>query len=88
MVLVGGTRVPLDTVVEAFVDGLTPETIQQQYPSLSLPMVYAAVSYYLNHRSEVEKYLRRRARHREEVRREVEGRFDPKGIRQRLLARR
>lgn len=87
VVRVGGTRVTLDTVVEAFREGLTPEEIQQQYPSLDLPHVYAAVSYYLHHRSEVEEYLGERARHREEVRREVETRFDPTGIRDRLLAR-
>jgi uncharacterized protein (DUF433 family) len=87
VVRVGGTRVTLDTVVEAFREGLTPEEIQQQYPSLDLPHVYASVSYYLQHRREVEKYLGERAHHREEVRREVETRFDPTGIRDRLLAR-
>lgn len=87
VVRVGGTRVTLDTVVEAFREGLTPEEIQQQYPSLDLPHVYAAVTYYLHHRPEVEEHLRGRYRHREEVRREVETRFDPTGIRERLLAR-
>ena len=87
VVRVGGTRVTLDTVVEAFREGLTPEEIQQQYPSLDLPQVYAAVTYYLHHRSEVEVYLEERARHRQEVRREVESHFDPTGIRERLLAR-
>jgi uncharacterized protein (DUF433 family) len=87
VVRVGGTRVTLDTVVEAFREGLTPEEIQQQYPSLELTRVYAAVTYYLHHRPEVEEYLRERARHRKAVRREVENRFDPSGIRERLLAR-
>lgn len=87
VVRVGGTRVTLDTIVEAFREGLTPEEIQQQYPSLDLPHVYAAVTYYLHHRPEVEEYLRGRSRHREEVRQEVETRFDPTGIRERLLAR-
>lgn len=87
VVRVGGTRVTLDTVVEAFREGLTVEELQQQYPSLDLPPVYAAISYYLHHRHEVEEYLRERARHREEVRREAETCFDPTGIRDRLLAR-
>jgi uncharacterized protein (DUF433 family) len=87
VVRIGGTRVTLDTIVEAFREGLTPEEIQQQYPSLDLPHVYAAVSYYLHHRPEVEEYLGERARHREEVRREAESRFDPTGIRERLLGR-
>jgi uncharacterized protein (DUF433 family) len=87
VVRVGGTRVTLDTVVEAFREGLTPEEIQQQYPSLDLAHVYSAITYYLHHRTEVEEYLETRSRRREEVRREVEARFDPTGIRDRLLAR-
>lgn len=73
--------------MEAFREGLTPEEIQQQYPSLDLPHVYAAVTYYLHHRREVEEYLDERASRRQEVRREAETRFDPTGIRDRLLAR-
>lgn len=87
VVRVGGTRVTLDSVVEAFREGLTPEEIQQQYPSLDLPRVYSAITYYLHHREEVEEYLRQRAETRRKVRQEVESRFDPTGIRERLLAR-
>lgn len=86
-VRVGGTRLTLDTVVEAFREGLTPEEIQRQYPSLELAHMDSAISYYLHHRTEVEGYLEARARRREHVRREVEARFDPTGIRERLLAR-
>ncbi len=87
VVRVGGTRVTLDTVVEAFREGLTAEEIQQQYPSLGLPDVYAAITWYLRHREEVEGYLEERSRRREAVRREVASRFDQSGIRERLLAR-
>jgi len=87
VVRVGGTRVTLDTVVEAFREGLTPEEIQQQYPSLGLAHVYSAITYYLQHRPEVEEYLGERAGQREEVRREAEARFAPTGIRERLLGR-
>jgi len=87
VVRVGGTRVTLDTVVAAFHRGLTPDEIQQRYPSLGLTHVVSAISYYLHHRSEVEQYLEERARQRAEVRREVERRFDPTGIRERLQAR-
>lgn len=61
--------------------------IQQQYPSLELAHVHSAISYSLHHRREVEGYLEGRARQREQVRREVEARFAPTGIRERLLAR-
>jgi len=74
VVRVGGTRVTLDTVVGAFREGLTPEEIQQQYPSLDLAHVYAVITYYLHHRPEVEEYLGVRERRRDEVRREAEAR--------------
>lgn len=88
VIRVGGTRVSFDSVVFAFVDGATPEEIAQQYPSLNLPDVYAAVAYYLNHRDEVAVYLRDRQIQRDQIRDEIEARFDPRGIRDRLLARR
>jgi uncharacterized protein (DUF433 family) len=88
LIRVGGTRVSLDSVVLAFLDGSTPEEIIQQYPSLDLADAYAAVTYYLNHRPEVEGYLRQRKTQRKEIRAEVEARFNPDGIRDRLLSRR
>ncbi len=54
---VGDTRVMLDSVVAAFREGHSPETIQQQYPALSLELVYGAIAYYLAHRDEVDGYL-------------------------------
>jgi uncharacterized protein (DUF433 family) len=87
VVRVGGTRVSLDSVIYAFNEGSTPEEIVQQYTTLDLADVYAVISYYLQHRGEVNEYLAARRVHRDEVRREVEARFDPHGIRDRLLAR-
>jgi len=88
VVRVGGTRVTLDTVVAAFQEGATAEEIVYQYPSLNLADVYAAITYYLQHSSEVDAYLERRQAQADEVRRQNEARFDPHGIRERLLARR
>ncbi len=84
---VGNTRVPLDTVIEAFEEGLTAEEIVQQYPSLDLSDVYSVIGYYLNHRTEIERYLRGRSVRRREIRQQNESRWDPRGIRERLLAR-
>jgi uncharacterized protein (DUF433 family) len=50
---VGGTRVPLETVVTAFDLGGTPEEIAQDFPVLTLDDVYAVLTYYLRHREEV-----------------------------------
>lgn len=56
---VGQTRVMLDSVVAAFQQGHSPETIQQQYPALTLEQVYGAIAYYLANRVEVDQYLER-----------------------------
>lgn len=85
---VGDSRVSLDTVIIAFNQGATPEQIVEDYDSLELAEVYAVISYYLQNREEVEKYLAERKVQRENLRREIESRTDPRGIRERLLARR
>ena len=87
-VRVGGTRVTLDTVVTAFEEEATAEEIAQQYPSLSLSDTYAAIGYYLRHRSEVEAYLAERRKNSSRVREQNMARVDPAGIRARLLTRR
>lgn len=88
VLLVGNTRVTLETVVGAFSDGATPEEIVQQYPSLDLADIYAVLGYYLRHRTDVDVYLHRRQQQAQQVRRENEARFLVAGIRDRLLARR
>ena len=88
VVRVGGTRVTLDTIVTAFREGATAEEITQQYHSVSLADIYAVIGYYLRQREKIEAYLEQRRVQAQEVRRENERRFDPQGIRDRLLARR
>ncbi|HUT35798.1 MAG TPA: DUF433 domain-containing protein [Planctomycetota bacterium] len=88
VIRVGNTRVTLDTVVAAFSQGATAEEIVQRYPSLELADVYQVIGYYLHRTSEVEAYLNERKAHADAVRRENEARFDPRGVRDRLLARR
>lgn len=55
---IASTRVSLDSVVLAFLDGLSPETIVTEcFPVLTLEQVYGAVAYYLAHRAEIDHYL-------------------------------
>jgi uncharacterized protein (DUF433 family) len=56
---VGNTRVMLDSIVAGFMQGHSAETIQQQYPSVSLEEVYGAIAWYLAHVDEVSQYLTR-----------------------------
>ena len=88
VVRIGSTRVTLDTVVAAFREGATAETIAEQYPSLQLDQVYTVIGYYIRHQDEVNEYLERRHQAAARVRQENEARFPSIGIRDRLLARR
>ncbi|MBE9061738.1 DUF433 domain-containing protein [cf. Phormidesmis sp. LEGE 11477] len=87
VILVGNTRVTLDTVVAVFKQGTTAEEIVCRYPSLKLADVYATIAFYLNHQLEVEAYLQQRQQQSTEIRAMNQARFDPQGLRDRLLAR-
>jgi len=54
---VAGTRVSLDSIVCAFVSGQSAESIAQSFPVLTLEQVYGAITFYLAHRAEVDRYL-------------------------------
>ena len=82
-----GTRVLLDVFVVAFQSGATAEEIVQQFPSVSLADVYLIIGHYLVHTAEIDAYLCRRQAEAVELQRTFEARFNPIGIRARLLAR-
>jgi uncharacterized protein (DUF433 family) len=88
VVLVGNTRVTLDTVIATFKEGATAEEIVTQYPSLLLGDVYAVIGYYLQRQAEVDAYLNQRRQLSKQIRQQNEARFNQQGIRERLLARR
>jgi uncharacterized protein (DUF433 family) len=56
---VGASQVMLDSIVISFQQGLSAETIQQQYPTLSLEEVYGAIAWYLANIDEVQQYLKK-----------------------------
>jgi uncharacterized protein (DUF433 family) len=84
---VGGTRVTLDLVVRAFNRGATAEEIVQKYDNLRLPDVYQVIGYYLKHADELAEYFKNRSRE-EEALLSSHPEWSPKGLRDRLLARR
>jgi uncharacterized protein (DUF433 family) len=86
-VRVVGHRVTLDTLVSEFRDGATPEQIQDSFPSLSLSEIYGVIAFYLDHRADVEDYLRERASEAAATRATVEGRQGT-DVRERFRARR
>jgi uncharacterized protein (DUF433 family) len=83
---VGGTRVTLDTVIESFLTGMTPEEISKAY-SLDLGDIFSTLAYYIYYREEVDQYLSARAIEAAELRAIIEKRWNPVGVREKLLAR-
>jgi uncharacterized protein (DUF433 family) len=55
---VTGTRVSLDSLVYAFREGHTAESMAQSFPVLTLEQVYGAITYYLANREVIDAYLR------------------------------
>ena len=56
---VAGSRVSLDSIVSCFHEGLSPESIVDSFPALTLEQVYGAIAFYLANRRMVEEYLHR-----------------------------
>lgn len=54
---VAGTRVSLDSIVYAFLNGQTAESIARSFDVLTLEQVYGAIAFYLSKRSEIDAYL-------------------------------
>ena len=61
-----GSRVPLAHLVREFQQGEPPEAIRSHYSTLSLEQVYGAITFYLGHKSEVEKDMADRKREEDE----------------------
>ncbi len=55
---VAGARVSLDSIVYSFKAGDSPETIRQNFSSLTLEQVYGAIAFYLAHEQEVDANIR------------------------------
>jgi uncharacterized protein (DUF433 family) len=55
---VAGSRVSLASIIYEYRDGAAPETIWQNFPTLSLEQIHGAIAFYLGHQQEVEAHLR------------------------------
>ena len=63
---VSDTRVSLDSIVYAFLNGQTAESIAQAFPLLTLEQVYGAIAFYLGNQGDVEQDLAEREHLEEE----------------------
>jgi uncharacterized protein (DUF433 family) len=54
---IAGKRVSLDSIVYAFLSGMSPESIVQSFSALTLEEVYGAITFYLANRKAIDAYL-------------------------------
>ncbi|MGQ0542401.1 MAG: DUF433 domain-containing protein [Blastocatellia bacterium] len=84
---VGDTRVSLDTFVYHYNKGADAAEIQDQYDSMSLAQVHAAIAYYLHYKVEVDAYIARHKADREQFWKDHLAKNPPRVTREMLLAR-
>jgi uncharacterized protein (DUF433 family) len=53
---VAGTRVSLDSIVQCFNEGLSPEAILEEFDTLKLAHVFGAITFYLEDQPAIDVY--------------------------------
>ena len=86
------SRVSLASIIYEYREGAAPETIRQNFPTLSLEQIHGAIAFYLCHQEQADAYLRDLEKEWEELESsakpasaELQQRLDE--ARKRLLAR-
>ncbi|MEH2213391.1 DUF433 domain-containing protein [Nostoc sp.] len=77
-----GHRIGIDNVIQYYLQGCSPEQILEELPSLNLEKIYATLTYYLHNRVEIDAYMLRLAKWREQ--RYQESLANPSPLMQRL----
>lgn len=72
---VAGSRVSVDSVLNSFNAGATPEEIIWQFDTLDLKDVYAVINFYLHNRERVDKYLQESDKEQQQILRKVKKDF-------------
>ena len=67
-----GSRVTLESVVYQYQQGNSAEAIFESFPALKLADIHAVISYYLNHRDQVNEYLHDQEQRALTVRKDIE----------------
>jgi uncharacterized protein (DUF433 family) len=83
---VGELDISLDSVVIAYQQGYSPETVQQLYPALTLEEVYGAIAFYLANQEDVHQYLQRQGQRWQQLREPTAANPNPVVARLRSLA--
>ncbi len=59
---IASTRISLDSVVYSFERGESPEAIRERFPLLKPAQIYGAIAFYLDHQSQIRRYLEEKER--------------------------
>jgi uncharacterized protein (DUF433 family) len=71
------SRVSLDSVVQAYWDGKSPEAIAEEFPTLRAESVYGAIAFYLRHQREIDDYLSQQSQQWDQLQRSSETQHGP-----------
>lgn len=80
---VKGTRIGIETILDDYFEGISPEEIAARYRSLSLEQVYATITFYLHNRKKIDDYLNSWHQYSKEA--QQEQKIHPSSIKKRLL---
>jgi uncharacterized protein (DUF433 family) len=83
---IADSRVTLDVIIHAYLRGESPEEIHEGFPSLKLRDIYGAIYYYLDHKAQVDEYLRTQQCEADETRRLIESEMPSDEWRARMRA--
>jgi uncharacterized protein (DUF433 family) len=56
-ILVRGSRIGLNHIVRLYRDGYSPEQLAEEFDSVSLATIHKVIAFYLENRSEVDRYM-------------------------------
>lgn len=88
-----GTRLPVDRIIYLHNQGEIPESIFDSFPSdaYTIADIYAIIAYYLSNKEKFDKYLAKREKEAERIRKEIESRpgykEESEKLRKKILAR-
>ena len=80
-----GHRIGIDDVIKYYLDGYSPDQILEELPSLNLEKIYATLTYYLQNRRQMDAYMLRLAKWREERYQEWLANLSPLALRLRAI---
>jgi len=85
--IAGANTKVVEVVLDKMAYGWSPEEMHSQHPHLSMAQIHAALSYYYEHKSEVDADIERRDRYAQELRAQQKDPFTRSELERRLRDR-